>query len=269
MSVYDYDIAISYARENKKIADSVAKRLQNLGIRVFYDEFFPSKLWGKDLAIELEKIFTKKSKYCLMLISKDYIRKDWTRQETKYALSRQIKEHERYILPIHLDDMNVPGLSDLMVYRKTTSEEEIVNLVTSVIKEDKIEKSQNEIIDTLISVSCNRIEDLYDLWGLVIFQSGDTSEGFSVLHNALMFLYDINRVIDLENNPKLAKTLREAINKIGNAHNYIDNLDDGDDSEIVDKDIERKFLEEGNEAFDFLFNHVLPELREIKYRNYR
>ncbi len=43
-----YDVALSFAGEDRKLAEALAKALQKNGIKVFYDEFEKSKLWGKD-----------------------------------------------------------------------------------------------------------------------------------------------------------------------------------------------------------------------------
>jgi tetratricopeptide (TPR) repeat protein len=47
---FEYDVAISYAGENRRIVEQIAKKLTENGIRVFYDIFEKSKLWGKKLS---------------------------------------------------------------------------------------------------------------------------------------------------------------------------------------------------------------------------
>jgi hypothetical protein len=70
-----YDVVISFAGEDRNIADALASGLVTKGINVFYDEYERANLWGKDLYVHLTKIYRDESKCCLMLISENYARK--------------------------------------------------------------------------------------------------------------------------------------------------------------------------------------------------
>ena len=131
---YEYDIAISYAGEEKEIAQQIAEKLRENGINVFYDGFYEDELWGKDLTTFFERVFKEKARYCLMLISQNYLNKNWPTQEKQYTLSRQLEEHEEYILPVKFDIVNVPGLPNTIGYKKFTTVEDITNLLTKKIK---------------------------------------------------------------------------------------------------------------------------------------
>ncbi len=45
----DYDIAISFAGEDREVAASIAEKLKSQGIKVFYDSYEKATLWGKNL----------------------------------------------------------------------------------------------------------------------------------------------------------------------------------------------------------------------------
>jgi hypothetical protein len=45
----DYDIALSFAGEDRPYVQQVADELTRQGVRVFYDEFEQDKLWGTNL----------------------------------------------------------------------------------------------------------------------------------------------------------------------------------------------------------------------------
>ena len=83
---------------------------------VFYDEFEKAGLWGKDLYEHLISIYRDNSKYCLMLISESYSKKLWTSHERKAAQARALKESKEYILPLKLDDSEVPGILETTGY---------------------------------------------------------------------------------------------------------------------------------------------------------
>ena len=72
-----YDIAISFAGEDRNVASEIASGLVTKGLNVFYDEYAKTDLWGKDLYVHLTKIYRDESKYCLMLLSDHYANKQY------------------------------------------------------------------------------------------------------------------------------------------------------------------------------------------------
>jgi hypothetical protein len=44
---FQYDVALSFAGEDRALVESVARFLVDLDVSVFYDEFFTHELWGK------------------------------------------------------------------------------------------------------------------------------------------------------------------------------------------------------------------------------
>jgi hypothetical protein len=125
--IYEYEVALSFAGEEREYVRIVAEYLKNNGIKVFYDEEEEQqvKMWGKDLTEYLSQIYGKLSHYCVMFISENYAEKVWTRHEKRSALERAIKEKEEYILPARFDDTEIDGLPSTFHYidlRNKTSE---------------------------------------------------------------------------------------------------------------------------------------------------
>lgn len=46
---YIYDVALSFAGEDREYVEEVAIVLKRFGVRVFYDKFEETELWGKNL----------------------------------------------------------------------------------------------------------------------------------------------------------------------------------------------------------------------------
>jgi V8-like Glu-specific endopeptidase len=111
-----YDVALSFAGEDRYYVKQVAEILNNSGIKVFYDEFEPDKLWGKNLFDYLSEIYRDQARYTIMFCSKNYTKKIWTNHERKSAQERSLKEKEEYILPARFDDTEIPGLSKTIGY---------------------------------------------------------------------------------------------------------------------------------------------------------
>ncbi|MBI2859674.1 MAG: TIR domain-containing protein [Chloroflexi bacterium] len=118
MPAYKYDVALSFAGEDRPQAEALAMALLSRGIRPFYDEFEKHNLWGKDLIEFLHEVYSKQARYCIILISKHYVAKGWPTHERKSAQERAFVQGGEYILPIRLDDTPVPGLPETIGYIK-------------------------------------------------------------------------------------------------------------------------------------------------------
>ena len=54
---FQYDIAISYAGEDRAHADTLANALRNHQVNIFYDQYEQADLWGKNLYIHLTDLY--------------------------------------------------------------------------------------------------------------------------------------------------------------------------------------------------------------------
>jgi TIR domain-containing protein/HEAT repeat protein len=127
----EYDLALSFAGEDRELVERCAQLLRDVGYRVFYDRWEQHDLWGKDLTAHLDSVYRGKARYCLVFISKHYVAKAWTRHELRSAQARAMHDLREYILPARLDDTPVPGLPENVGYLdlRTCSVEELVRLV--------------------------------------------------------------------------------------------------------------------------------------------
>ncbi len=113
---YEYDIALSFASEDRGVVDEVANILKQVGLKVFYDDFNQAQLLGKNLYTHLQQVYSSKSKYCAIFVSRHYLDKNWTNHELQSAQSRALRQRSEYILPIRLDDSSLPGIPDTVAY---------------------------------------------------------------------------------------------------------------------------------------------------------
>ena len=111
-----YEVALSFASEDREYVESVAEYLKNNNIKVFYDKYEEVTLWGKDLAEHLDKVYRGRARYCVMFISKNYANKVWTSHERRSALAKAIEEKEEYILPARFDDTEITGIRSTIGY---------------------------------------------------------------------------------------------------------------------------------------------------------
>lgn len=109
--MHDFDIAISFAGEDRVLARRLAKRLQAADLLVFYDDDQQAELLGEHLLEYLIDIYKERASYCVVLVSAAYVRKRWTRHEWRAAQERAFEEQDAsYILPVRLDNAALPGL---------------------------------------------------------------------------------------------------------------------------------------------------------------
>lgn len=127
----EYDVALSFAGEDREYVDKVATSLLQKGIRVFYDKYEQVGLWGKDLYQHLDRIYQHKAKYTIVFISQQYNNKLWTNHELKSAQARAFTENEEYILPVRFDNTEIPGIRPTIGYLdlKVISPEQLADLI--------------------------------------------------------------------------------------------------------------------------------------------
>src|SRR2546425_8120516 len=77
LASFEYDVAFSYAGEDRCYVRTVAQRLNAQGIRVFYDEFETTNIWGAELPEVFLDIFQKKARFAVAFISANYVSKPW------------------------------------------------------------------------------------------------------------------------------------------------------------------------------------------------
>jgi hypothetical protein len=115
-TAYEYDVALSFAGENRDYVEAVAKRLDGAGLTVFYDDFEQVNLWGQDLVVHLDEVYRTKARYCVIFISRFYRDKAWTTHELRSALARAVEERRAYLLPARFDDTEIPGVRPTIHY---------------------------------------------------------------------------------------------------------------------------------------------------------
>lgn len=113
---FRYDVTVSFAGEDRPTVDRLVRLLRRHGVRVFYDAWEQADLWGKDLYQHLDEIYRSEARYCLIFVSEHYVKKAWTKHELRSAQARAFKENSEYILPIRLDEAELPGLPPTIAY---------------------------------------------------------------------------------------------------------------------------------------------------------
>ena len=135
---YEYDVAISFAGSERSYAECLATTVRDNGFRVFYDDFYPEHLWGKDLVVFFDDVYRKHARYCVIFISSEYCTRMWTNHERQSAQARMLSERgQEYILPIRVDDAELPGMAPTLGYLdlRQQSIDRIAELLVSKLRQ--------------------------------------------------------------------------------------------------------------------------------------
>jgi hypothetical protein len=163
-----YDFAISYAGEDKLIAERIVN-----GIKSYYDDFSifyapneQHQLVGQDGECYFEQLFTN-CKEVIVLISENYKKKIWTRYEWDIILKRN---KENRFIPIRLDDTIILGLPSNIIslyYKNNISE-----IAEICIKKLLLYEKQNGI---------NRKSDFDNVYASIIDSEGSLDKAFQLV----------------------------------------------------------------------------------------
>src|SRR5713226_1020285 len=100
-----YEIALSFAGEDRIFVEAVAKALRERGVKVFYDAFEQVTILGKDLTAHLADVYGKLADF-LRNVRVMSLRKEGMARFRAAARPgpRALAEKREYILPVRRDD---------------------------------------------------------------------------------------------------------------------------------------------------------------------
>lgn len=111
-SKFAWDVAISFAGEDRSVAKEFRDFCKERGIEVFYDFDQQAMLWGKDLSKVLTDVYRNDAQFMVILVSENYPQKDWTSFEFVNGKDAEKERSLEYLLPVRLDDTHVVGLKE-------------------------------------------------------------------------------------------------------------------------------------------------------------
>lgn len=134
-----FDVFISYAHEDSEVALTIARGLENKGLNIWIDK--KNLMLGDSLIDEIGKAITR-SRFGLLVLSKSYLKKQWTITEFKALFHLQLASGQKVILPIWYNitanDIipKFPFLADIKALIYPNMEmEDIVDTVFNIVKD--------------------------------------------------------------------------------------------------------------------------------------
>lgn len=118
---FDFDVALSFAGEQRAFAEGVATHLKRACIRYYYDKHLNA--WGAHLQTHLSEVYREQAALCVIFVSREYKEKVWTQHELAAALVRALEDKSRYILPFRFDDTDIEELRNISHYTRKEYDE--------------------------------------------------------------------------------------------------------------------------------------------------
>ncbi len=149
----EYDFFISHASEDKEtFVRPLAEELLKLGFKVWYDEL--TLKFGDSLFEEISNGI-KKSNYGLVIISENFLRKEWTKKELNGLISKEIFNKEKTILPIWLN-ISFDSIYD---FSPLLADKVSIQVINNEI--DKVVKKILELENTRI-IECDEVKKKFN-----------------------------------------------------------------------------------------------------------
>jgi hypothetical protein len=116
-NAFEFDVAVSFAGADRKVAREISAVIGDAGYRVFYDTDQQHRLLGEDLAQYLHDMYFRRSRYAVVVLSADFVRSKWAGNwEWRAVLARMQSQREPYVLPYVIEDVELPGLNPTIGY---------------------------------------------------------------------------------------------------------------------------------------------------------
>ncbi|HEX5406235.1 MAG TPA: toll/interleukin-1 receptor domain-containing protein [Pseudonocardiaceae bacterium] len=107
-SAQNYDIAVSFTRQQRDYVEQTVTAAKALGLHVFYDRDMTHQWWGENFVVEQRKVYGQRALHFVPFISTDYLTAQYPRDEFSYAMLNSVRRGDNYILPVLVGDVNVP-----------------------------------------------------------------------------------------------------------------------------------------------------------------
>ncbi|MBC9786430.1 toll/interleukin-1 receptor domain-containing protein [Heliobacterium chlorum] len=132
---HEWDVFISHASEDKETVNELAKMLVKMGIKVWFDKF--TLRLGDSLRDSIDYGLSK-SRYGVVVISKNFFEKEWPKKELNGFIAREICE-KKVVLPVWHDISQEevlnfsPILADKLAAKTSDGLNEVANQITLVV----------------------------------------------------------------------------------------------------------------------------------------
>jgi TIR domain len=109
-NIYDFDVAVSFAGEDRELAEDVVGRLRAAGLTVFCDTDWTPAMWGGEPLEDLDQVYCSRARSVIIFVSYPYSKKMWAQCQRRSALARALEQAPSRVLLARLDSTRLKGL---------------------------------------------------------------------------------------------------------------------------------------------------------------
>ena len=109
-NIYDFDVAVSFAGEDRELAEDVVNRLRVAGLTVFCDTDCMPAMWDGELLEDLDQVYCSKARSVIIFVSYPYSKKMWGWRPRRSALACALEQAPSRVLLVRLDSTRLKGL---------------------------------------------------------------------------------------------------------------------------------------------------------------
>jgi TIR domain len=168
---YLFDVAISFADEDKNAAKALALAFESIDINAYYYDDIDERAlgFGQNLENRLIDIYREKAKYAVVLFSENYFsdNKKYTRIELKAIVERMNKDSDSvYLLPIKFKDEFViedySELNNITYLKWEVNPEAIAEAIKTLLGKKLIDKNKAQNSNAFLYSSGNESKVILD-----------------------------------------------------------------------------------------------------------
>jgi len=156
-NTYTYDVAISFAEEDRNAALALSQALELEGLKAYYYPDERTLGWGKNLEEQLSNIYAEQARYAIVLFSEHYFseHKIYTKIELA-AIQKRMEEDADivYMLPVRLHEglsvTEFPNLDKLIFFKWNYAPSEIAQEINKLLGKELLNAEENADADNII-----------------------------------------------------------------------------------------------------------------------
>lgn len=111
---------ISYSQKDKEYVRELKARLENDGAKIWIDDV---EINIGDHLIDKISEAIKENKYMVVVLSRNSVESNWVKQELSWAMDREIRDGDVTVLPVLIEECEVPAFLRDKYYADFTSKE--------------------------------------------------------------------------------------------------------------------------------------------------
>jgi len=160
-----YDIAVSFAGEQREYVRQTVAACKVKGLRVFFDEDKTNEWWGKNFVQEQRRAYSSQTRFFVPFLSSDYLAKPIPMDECSSAMMTAVKHGDGYILPVIMGNADVPpellhphiGYLRSEAYSPDQLADELVAKVKSAERAGQTEANVGKVVADALRVRLPRV----------------------------------------------------------------------------------------------------------------